>query len=231
MKTDEDENNILIISAHADDHIACAGTVFKLIQKGFTPFEIVLTNSGEGRDVNGVQKDTLKTRSIELSKASKFLGIKETFMLDQEDLGLSYSKEVMFKVVQIIRRIKPKIGIIMNSFDWHPDHREVSKIGVEAFKWAGSGVRPELGEFHKTPIVLCAEGMVPIKADVLVDITEFAEKKMDLWKIYVSQATNQNTVFERALMQVRGKQLRNGKQSMCEAFSIDPQAPIEMFGD
>ncbi|NMB69856.1 hypothetical protein GYA27_01465 [candidate division WWE3 bacterium] len=231
---DDNNKKLLLISAHADDHIACAGTVFKLIDRGYTPYEVVLTNSQEGPDMRkaGISQsvDNIKnTRKEELSKASKFLGIAQTFNMENEDLRLTYSKDLMIKVMAIVREVKPTIGFLMNSYDWHPDHREAFKIGSEAFKWAASGIRPELGQNWKTPMVLCAEGMIPVAANILVDITTYADKKMQLWKIYDSQATSKSVKFEEGLLQVRGYQQRKVDGFFAEAFSTDPLSPILLF--
>lgn len=233
-KSDDNNKKILLISAHADDHIACAGTVFKLIDQGYTPYEVVLTNSGEGPDMRKVgtkqSKDTIKNlRKEELSKASKFLGIAKSYYLDNEDLGLAYSKELMIQVMAIIREVKPTIGFLMNSYDWHPDHREAFKIGSEAFKWAASGIRPELGDNWKTSMVLCGEGMIPVPANILVDITAYADKKMQLWKIYDSQATSKSIKYEEGLLQVRGYQQRKVDGFFAEAYTTDPLSPILLF--
>jgi LmbE family N-acetylglucosaminyl deacetylase len=234
LTMEEKQKNILIISAHADDHMACAGTVFKLRDKGYIPYEIVLTDSAEGpNNGNGKSKNInmKEIRNSELSEASKYLGIKRTFLFDQPDLGLIYSKKLMFKIMKIIREIKPDIGFIMNTYDWHPDHRETSKIASEAFKWAGSGVKPEFGNFHRTPVVLMAEGMIPVQPNVLVDTTAYSGKKLELWKKYESQATPKLVNFEKSLGDIRGYQLRRKGSLSAEAFTTDPTSPVILFDE
>jgi N-acetylglucosamine malate deacetylase 1 len=225
--------SVLVISAHADDHTSCAGTLLKLKNKGFDLFEVVLTNSEEGRDFRDrtVSMNVKEMRDQELSLASKFLGIKRTFKFDQEDLNLKFSKDLMLQVAGIIRKVKPEVGIVMNCFDWHTDHKEASKIGTEAFKWAATGVRPELGDAWRTPIVLLAEGMLPVLPNVLVDITEFAKQKMELWKLYESQARPQLVNFDEGLMNVRGYHLRRPGSLTAEAFTTDPTSPMVLFDE
>jgi N-acetylglucosamine malate deacetylase 1 len=222
---------VLVISAHADDHIASAGTLFKLSDEGYELNEVVLTTSGEGLDYRKQSKDydVEKLRDTELSAASKYLGIMKTYRFNEEDLGLKYSKELVFKVVPIIRNLKPDVGIIMHSFDWHPDHRETFKIGSEAFKWAATGVQPELGDQWRCPVVLCTEGMLPVQPNILVDVTEYVEKKNKLWKIYESQARPQALNFEESMMSVRGYHLRRPGSIMAEGFSTDPTSPVILF--
>jgi len=227
--------SVVVISAHSDDNMACAGTLMKLKAKGYELFEVVLTDSSEGRDFrnpNGKKgREVTEVRNSELDKAAKLIGISKVFNMGQADLGLLYSKELMLKIAGIIRKVRPSIGIIMNSNDWHPDHREVNKIGSEAFKWAGTNVRPELGEAWRTPVVLCSEGTIPVQVNVLVDVTKYAEEKMELWKIYASQASSTAINFDNSLMTVRGYQLRRKGSQMAEAFTTDPTSPAIMFDD
>jgi LmbE family N-acetylglucosaminyl deacetylase len=230
--TNSNNKSVFVISAHADDNMACAGTLLKLNDRGFEIYEAVLTDSGEGRSVKDPNIiDVVEIRNNELNAVSKELGIKETFVLNQPDLGLSYSKELMLKLAGLIRKVKPSIGFVMNTYDWHPDHRESSKIGTEAFKWAGTGVRPELGDAYRTPIVLCSEGMIPTQATILVDVTKFSDRKLALWNLYESQASSKAINFDKSLLSVRGYQLRRKESLMAEAFTIDPTNPVILFDD
>ncbi len=226
--------NILIVSAHADDHITCAGSVFKLQNQGFNAYEILLTNSQEGRDRRNGSKSAKNTvinlREGEFDKATEFLGLKQKFLLAEEDLNLQFSKKLMFKVVKIIRQVRPEVIFTMNPLDYHSDHREAAHVVEEASFWSATGVKPELGDPHRTPIVLYGEGMLPIVPQVLVDITDYIDQKMQLFGIYESQADSKSTVFEKSLSCVRGYHLRRSKENeYAEAFTLNPKFPSVLF--
>lgn len=226
--------NILIVSAHADDHITSAGSVFKLQSQGYNAYEILLTNSQEGRDRRGKSKSAknavINLRVGEFDRATEFLGIKQKFLLAEEDLNLQFSKKLMFKVAKIIRQVKPEVIFTLNPLDYHSDHREAAHIVEEASFWAATGVKPELGEPHRTPTVLYGEGMLPIVAQIIVDITEFIDKKMELFSIYESQADSKSTVFEKSLNCVRGYHLRRStKSEYAEGFTVNPKFPNIIF--
>lgn len=229
------KKSLLIISAHADDNISCAGTVMKLCQKrGFVPSEIVLTNSQLGQNFKDPKEISVeivaKTRAKELSVAQKFLGIERSFLLNQPDLGLISTQEIVFSVVKIIRLIKPQVVFLHNPYDAHPDHKAALQIGLSAIKVAAMGVKKHtLGFPHRTPLVLCAEGMLPIKTQILVDISEFIGKKIKLFKLYSSQASPQAINFEKSLAAVRGYHLRKPGSSYAEAFSLQEEFPILFF--
>src|SRR3989344_2421692 len=197
--------NLLIISAHADDHIACAGTVFKLEKEsGFNSYELIFTNSELGQDYKAKTeidpKTVLKTRAKELNKASKFLGIKRSFSLNQSDLGLTYSKDLVFETVKIIRKLEPEIVFLHNQYDAHPDHNEAFKIGLTA-----------------------------IKTQILIDISKYSNQKTKLFKIYKSQASSKAIIFEKGLAQIRGYHLRKENSLFAEAFSLQEEFPIILF--
>lgn len=233
MKDELQNKKVVVISAHADDHIACAGTLMKLQAQGYSLYEIILTTSNEGRDFRAPTEsyDVAQLRENEFSVASKFLGTRQVFHLNQEDLDLTYAKELMLQIAGIIRKVQPTVGIMLHSFDWHPDHRATHQLASEGFKWAATGVRPEMGEAWRTPIVLAAEGMLPIKPNVLVDITPFVARKMELHRIYESQAQPKALNFEEGLMSVRGYHLRRPGSLMAEAYCTDPTSPIVLFDE
>lgn len=227
--------NLLIISAHADDHVAVAGTVFKLQKEfGFAAFEIVFTNSELGQNYKVARqiKPTLvaRTRARELARAQKFLGISESTNLNQPDLGLVYNQSLVFAVVKVIRKVRPQVLFLLNQYDAHPDHKEAVKIGLEAVKVAAMGVLKEsLGKPFRTPLVLCGEGMLPIKTQILVDITKYKDKKDKLFKIYSSQASPKATNFETGLATVRGYHLRKKDGLFAEAFTLQEEYPVLLF--
>lgn len=227
----------LIITAHADDHITCAGTIFKLRDRGYEVFEVLLTDSREGNDRrDGKELDTtdqvVSLREEEFGDAAKFLGVKERFMFKREDLDLNFDKEIMLGVMKIIRYVKPDVIFTMNEVDYHKDHIASAVITREASFWAATGIRPELGDPHRTDLVLYGEGMLPIEADVLVDITGYEEKKFELFRIYESQANSKSLEFEKSLGQVRGYHLRQSKQiEYAEAFTLNTKFPSILFND
>lgn len=227
------EKNILIISAHADDHIVCAGTVFKLLDRGYQAYEVVLTDSSLGQNnrvPEQIDADTVrKIRAKELSVASKFLGISKTFQLNEGDLSLSYSQKIMFEVVKIIRKVKPEIVFLMSADDMHPDHQVANKIGLNACKIAATGVLKEsLGKQHRAKLLLCSDGMIPQKSQLLVDVTDYANKKAKLFSLYTTQASQNILNYDAALGIVRGYQLRNGG-NIAEAFSLADGFPSVLF--
>lgn len=225
-------NNILIISSHADDHISCAGTIFKLQEeRGMSPFELVFTDSSKGQDFRAKRTSSKKIvkqmRLRELSKASQFLGIRQTFLFDQPDFGLTYNSKLVAQTAQVIRLIKPQIVFINGEFDAHPDHRVAFRISLDAIKLAAMSIEVKtLGEPFRVPVVLCVEQMLPDRVQMLVDITKYTLKKDQLLEIYKSQMSPKSLAFEKGMMAVRGYHLRKPDGFFAEGFTLQNEFPI-----
>lgn len=226
--------NILMISAHADDHVSCAGTIFKLKkERRVVPFEVILTDSSQGQDFkesvkkyNGSMKEI---RLKELSQASKVLGIKKTYLLDEPDFGLQPNQKVIFEVAKIIREVKPQIVFLLGATDIHPDHKAAFRIGLEALKLASFTVKLGGLNPHRVPLILCTDQELPNSIHIIVDITRYLPKKEKLFKAYGSQMSPKAIAFEKGLISVRGYHLTNGEHRVAEAFSLQSEFPIIGF--
>lgn len=227
---------IVIISSHADDHVMFAGTLFKLQHQGYELSEIVLTTSHEGVDKrtgaeNHSPQALRELRASEFDKASKFLGLKHKYFFNEEDLNLRYSKHIMLGVVQVIRELQPEIVITLHKSDYHRDHRAAAKITREAVFWSTTGIRKDLGLAHRTPTTLYSEGLQPQKIDVLVDVTPFHQKKLELFCLYESQADEETMAILKSLMITRGYHLNNRETiEYAEGFALESDFPNIMFG-
>lgn len=217
------KEQILVITAHPDDEISCAGTLMKLKDQGCGINEVILTSGGEG--------GSPKTRELEMKRAGEFLGMNKIIFLNQEDLGLAYSKKIMMRVVAVVRKIKPRMVILMHKNDFHPDHRAAFEIGIEAVKYAATGVRPDLGKMHRTQMVMMMGGMWPIRPHLLVDVTKYKKKKMEMFSLHTSQANKKAIRFEEAMMTIYGYQHRTGEDTMAEPFEFCPEFPCNGLVD
>lgn len=211
------KRSVLVIAAHPDDEICCAGTLLKLKDKEYEISEVVLTGGGEG----GAKEE----RVDEMKKASEFLGMEKVYFLDQEDLGLTYSKELMLKVMRVVREVKPEIVFLMNKSDFHPDHRAAFEIGIEAVKYASTGIRLDLGDPCRAKVVLAMGGMWPIRPDLMVDVTDYKEKKMKMFSLHESQVNSKAVKFEESMLAIYGYQHRTGDNILAEPFEFCPEFP------
>lgn len=160
--------NILAIGAHPDDiEFGCGGTLIKYAQKGHSVFLLVLTlgSFGGGADI----------RRKEQEEAAKFIGAKKLFWGGFKDTELTDNRELISKIDEVIKEVRPEIVFLNYLDDVHQDHRAASKTGVSATRY----IKEVL--FYEVPTTQNFE------PDVFVNIQEGLDKKIELLKLHVSQ--------------------------------------------
>jgi len=215
--------SVLVISAHPDDHMTCAGFLMKLRRSGYSLYEIVLTGGNEGY-VNEKEK-IIEIRKREFEKASKLLGMKEVYYLGYKEEELIMNRENVEKVVTVIRKIRPNIIIIPNSDDYHENHIETNKIATKAIRTAMKKRKLELGEPIEWPIVLEWEYSVPKEPDIIIDISSEWKFKKKLLKCYKSQITRSEYQKLKALNEYRGAAIG---VKYAEAFKVNRFIPFRL---
>jgi len=220
--------NIILFTAHPDDHLLCAGTLMKLADKGYYIIEAVFT-SGEKSVWYGKEKfkkeDLKKQRMKEWILARKFIGIKEGIGLGLKDSEFNRDLKTIHLVMKIIRKYKPLLVITHYYQDYHRDHNEVSKIVTEAVDRAGWGIAKELGEPHKTPLFLYMDGEYLNRGDILVDVSDYLEKIKELMEIYSSQMSERMKNLLLSIITYRGFFMRT---KAAESFELGFRSPIKL---
>lgn len=148
---------ILLSLAHPDDEsFGSGGMIAKYVAEGADVYLICATNG----DVGTVSPELLngyssvaELRLSELDCASAKLGFKEVIKLGYKDSGMMNSEtskdptclwqaprdQVMRRVVEVIRRIKPQVVMTFNKYGGygHPDHIAIQRATTDAFHLAG----------------------------------------------------------------------------------------------
>ena len=215
----ENEKKLLIFSAHPDDNLSCAGTALFLKDKGFEISEAVFTGGEKSINLSGDKSSSLiDIRQKELNKASKILGTKNLYTLGQADSNVTRTPKLLDKVISIIRKEKPTIVICENPNDYHYDHKQVGLIVTEAVERAGWGISPELGEKFRTPVGLYMGSLIENeRSDILVNITKYRDKKVQMAKVYGSQLGSSAFDFDEGMAKYFGYYMR---VKYAESFEI-----------
>lgn len=218
---------LLIFSAHPDDNLSCAGTALYLKDVGFEISEVVFTGGEKGINLSNDKKTSLdRIRSKELTKAFRKLGTRNLYMLGQPDSNITRTLKLLDQLITVIRKEKPTIVISENPNDYHFDHQQVGKIVTEAVDRAGWGISPELGEKFKTPVGLYMGTLIENeRSDVLVDITKYWNKKLEIMSIYGSQLGSDAYDFNKAIAKYFGYYLR---VKYAESFEVMRNYPIRL---
>lgn len=228
--------NVLLITAHPDDHVCCAGTIMHLKEKGYSIHEIVASAGEMGGwwDEEGNLKqeydpnDLVDVRKKELQSACDLIGIDKNSCLGLPDGDVKKTPESLEKLMEIIRQDKPEIIITHHTDDYHPDHRNLSHLVQEAAHKASWNILPHLGKGYKVPIFLMMDGVYINASDMIINVTKFKDKKEELFNIYSSQIFEAEKELLLSIHKYKGFQARESTEEidLAEGFSIPHRFPI-----
>jgi len=180
--------NILIFGAHPDDvELCCGGTVKKLTANGHDVTIADLTRGEMGT------RGTSKLRRKEAEKASRILGVNNRVNIGLPDGGLHNDIEYRKSVIKVIRRFRPHVCFVTAPDDRHPDHTHATELLIDAIYFSGLKNIETLDEDEtpqkkwRPPHVLHYMQDRPFGPDIVVDITETMQSKLDAVLAYGSQ--------------------------------------------
>jgi bacillithiol biosynthesis deacetylase BshB1 len=182
--------DILVLPVHPDDaELGCAGTILKEIALGKKVGIVDLTRGEMGT------RGSAEIRDQEAAASSKILGLTVRDNLSLPDVFFTNTKEYQLKVIEVIRRYQPEIVITNAYHDRHPDHGRANEL-VEAAAFL-SGLRKIETRYNDKPQEAWRPNLVLhfiqdnyIKPDILVDVTEYWDKKVESIYAFGSQFFN-----------------------------------------
>jgi len=187
--------DILAIAAHRDDvELTCGGTPAKAARAGHGGGILDLTQGEMGT------RGDAATRAAEAERAAKTLGVALRLNAGMRDAHLSNDESSRKKIVEFIRRMRPRVVILPFAVGRHPDHRIASELGRDACYLAGLAkyAPGKGGEPHRPYKLLYALAYRedPVKPTFVVDISDVFETKMQAIRCYASQFTGAKAAGE-----------------------------------
>jgi len=172
----------LFVAAHRDDtEIVCGGTVIKLVDLGHKVGLLDLTAGEMGT------RGTAADREAEAAEAAKVMDLAVRENAGLPDAGLRNIPEYQQKVVEVIRRLRPKMVVLPYWKQRHPDHREAGKLAYDACYLAGLKKYDAPGEPHRPTRILYSSNLRDVRHSFLVDISDQFERKLKAVAAYRSQ--------------------------------------------
>lgn len=165
---------LLAFGIHPDDvELGCGGTIALSAHHGHEVTIVDLTR-GESSS-NGTPEE----RAREAEAAARILGCGERRNLGLPDAGVrSEDPEQRLAVVRAIRTVRPRVVLVPNGDDPHPDHACGARLVEHALYLAGiHGYDRGGSEAWRVERWLAYSGRRPVRADVVVDITPVYEAK------------------------------------------------------
>ncbi|WP_179414738.1 bacillithiol biosynthesis deacetylase BshB1 [Mucilaginibacter sp. E4BP6] len=182
--------DILVMPVHPDDaELGCAGTILKHIALGHKVGIADLTKGELGT------RGTAEIREQEAAKAAEILGLSVRENIGIPDGLFTNTPEYQLKVIESIRKYQPDI-IITNAYhDRHPDHGRANEL-VETSAFLSGLRRIETSfdgkaqEAWRPKMVLHFIQDRYIEPDIIIDVTEYWDKKIESILAYGSQFFN-----------------------------------------
>nr|MBC7613075.1 bacillithiol biosynthesis deacetylase BshB1 [Pseudopedobacter sp.] len=179
--------DILCIAAHPDDvELGAGGTLLRYKSKGKKTGVVDLTKGELGT------RGTAETRASEAADAAIILGLDARENLGIKDGFFKNDEEHQLKVIEMIRKYQPEIVITNAYHDRHPDHGRACDLVNDACFLSGlSKIKTNLNgkeqEAWRPRLLLHFIQDNYIEPDVVIDITDFMEKKLESVRAYKTQ--------------------------------------------
>ena len=182
--------DILVLPVHPDDaELGCSGTILKHIAMGKTVGIVDLTRGELGT------RGSAEIREEEATASAKILGLTLRDNLRLPDGFFENTREHQLKVITAIRKYRPEILITNAYHDRHPDHGRANQL-VEAASFL-SGLRkietfdgnePQDAWRPKQLLHFIQDNY--ITPDILIDVTNYWDKKIESIHAFGSQFYN-----------------------------------------
>ncbi len=184
--------NILAFGAHPDDvELSCSGTLILEKEIGKKTGIADLTRGELGT------RGSVETRAEESQRASEILGLDERCNLGLRDGFIQADPDSILEVIRVLRRYRPEIVLAPALSDRHPDHARAGDLVVQACFLAGL-LRIDSTDFNDTApqqpwrpaaIYRYIQDRM-IKPDLVVDISDVMDQRMESILAYKSQFYN-----------------------------------------
>ena len=182
--------DILVFSVHPDDaELACAGTILKHIAAGKQVGIVDLTRGELGT------RGSAEIRDQEAIASARILGLQFRENLGMKDGFFRNDEKHQIKIIEMIRKYQPEIVLSNALHDRHPDHGRAGDLIFDASFL--SGLIKVKTFYNDTDQQAWRPRMILqyiqdryIEPDILIDVTDFWDKKMDAIKAFSTQFFN-----------------------------------------
>jgi bacillithiol biosynthesis deacetylase BshB1 len=202
------ELDLLAFAAHRDDNeITCGGTLARMAARGLKVGACDLTQGEMGT------RGSAADREAECAEATRLLGLAERINAKLPDAGVFNTREHQLRIVEILRRHRPKTVILPGLEQRHPDHRITPQLVFDACYFAGlEKFEPGLGGAKHRPrkILWCHTSFEDRKPTFVVDITDVMDRKVASVLAYRTQFPEREKTAEWLRARARATGLLGG---------------------
>jgi bacillithiol biosynthesis deacetylase BshB1 len=177
--------DLLCIAPHRDDaELTCGGTLIKAVDAGKRVGILDLTQGEMGT------RGSAALRAEEAEAGRRVMGVALRENLELPDAGIINDDATRSRLVQVLRRLRPRVVIAPAPRGRHPDHRRTTELVRDACFLSGLArfAPGEFGAFRPLKLLhTIAYREDHVKPTFVVDITAQFERKLEAIKCYGSQ--------------------------------------------
>lgn len=174
--------DVLAIAAHPDDaEITCGGLLLRMADQGYKTGVLDLSRGEMGT------RGTAEVRDREAAASAGIMGLTVRENARLPDSRLALDDESRALVVSCIRRLRPKIVVIPDDGQRHPDHNAAGEIAYAAIFVAGLSKFVTDHPSHRPDKVLYTTSGQVHPPSFYVDITSQMDRKLQAVAAYASQ--------------------------------------------
>lgn len=179
---------VLAIGVHPDDvELSASGTLINEVRKGNAAGVIDLTAGELGT------RGTAETRAAEAALAATLMGLSVRENLGMRDGFFKNDEEHQMMVIRAIRKYQPEVILANILDDRHPDHGRAGRLVVDAAFLAGLSKIETFDEngapqkrWRPKHVLHYIQDRF-YEPDLVVDITDVFEQRMEAIKAYATQ--------------------------------------------
>lgn len=202
---------VLAIGAHPDDiEIFMYGCLSACKARGDEIVTSIATDGSAGGQKKGLKLALIREK--EAIKAMSFFG--KPIFLKLKDGSLCKNEQTQKIVTNLIKVEQPDFIITHDPFDYHPDHRELSKLVL-------SGAGFDCPVFYADTLM-----GLNFNPEFFVDITTFIEYKKIAIKFHISQSPDKFIEAAVLLNRFRAAQCNMPKNNFVEAYRTSKRFPF-----
>jgi bacillithiol biosynthesis deacetylase BshB1 len=173
--------DLLALGAHPDDVEVHVGGILALAtDRGLKAAILDLTSGDLGT------RGTPETRRAEAQEAARILGVPR-LVLDFPDGRFTEEEAFRLRLMAELRRLRPRILILPDPEDRHPDHRRAHRLIKEAAYYSGLKNYPCDGAPWRPEALAWVGGENPGRPDLLVEVSAVWERRMAAFDAFGSQ--------------------------------------------
>ncbi len=173
-------NRVLVFAPHPDDEVfGCGGAIMRHVEQQ-TPVQVIIVTNGDYDTGNTANKDYIHQRQQESMSAGAILGYGKPLFWHYRDRNLYYGEKLIAEILAAIGNARADLVYAPSVYEIHPDHRALGMAVVEAVRRSDVPIQLALYEVG-----------LPLRPNLLLDISNLAARKMEAMGCFTSQNIKQ----------------------------------------